>query len=162
MVGGRTGAKGSVLSKEPHLINGDPDLFFLFKTTAIYTLQSGRSPQNLGIIPDFHISDEGEFIENGTDYVSLADELFSNNIQFEGNQWKQNRPEERDQLLECINKEGRAMRALKEKALNDERYRRPFIADYPLELAKDILMCASLHPDILPRDYKGLPFRLEK
>ncbi len=40
-----------------------PEPLEMFLTVGLYILNSGRSPQGYGIIPDFHVSRTGEFIQ---------------------------------------------------------------------------------------------------
>ncbi len=115
------------------------------KTSGIYVLNSGISPQGYGIIPDFHISNTGEPV-NLDSSIPLVDRLFFNNIQFENSSWEQNRPEELAQLKDCINTERRLSPALRKKIQAEQKYSRTFAVDYQLELAKDILMCAQSRP----------------
>ncbi len=129
-------------------------------TKAIYTLNSGRSPQGYGIIPDFHFSRTGEPLDNEAHYISNGDRLFFNNIQFENDPWEQNRPDEVTRLNDCINKADRMGENLKKKIQEDERYERPFAGDYHIELAKDILMCSDPRPEIIPMPLERGPFDL--
>ena len=157
VVGRRTFGKGTI--QKPltpfSLFDGKP--LQIFVTAGIYALNSGRSPQGYGIIPDFHVSRTGEPVGENSDDVSPEDQTFLNNIQFENSPWIQNRPEELAQLSECVNKEGRLGRALREKIQEDERYGRPYIGDYSLELAKDILMCAPPRPDRILQSHLSPP-----
>ncbi len=156
VVGKRTLGKGSVQYPVPYReISPKEGVDAPFKplelsvTKAIYTLNSGRSPQGYGIIPDFHFSRTGEPVEDKADSISYKDLLFFNNIQFENNPWEQNRPDEMNQLKDCIGKMDRMGETLKRKIQEDEKYHRPFVSDYHIELAKDILMCASSRSDII-------------
>ena len=137
--------------------------FEFTRTYGIYTLNSGRSPQGYGIIPDFHVSRTGEIIEPDPDYVSPENQLAFDKalppVLFKNNQWEQNRPDELARLKECVYKKGRTGEALKQKIREDKRYARPFIADYQLELAKDILKCSSKREPLLPHSDSPLgPF----
>ena len=147
VVGRRTFGKGTLQKPlTPYtLFDGKP--LGISITAGIYTLNSGRSPQGYGIIPDFHVSRTGEPVGEDFNDISPEDQIFFNNIQLENSPWIQNRPEELAQLSECVNKEGRLGRALREKIQGDERHARPYISDYALELAKDILMCAPPRSD---------------
>ncbi len=125
----------------------------LSMTTGVYVLGSGRSPQGAGIIPDLRFTNTGEPIENEVNYTSLLDQVFFNNIQFENSPWEQNRPEELAKLNDCINKPDRMGQTLKEKIQKDKKYSRPFVTDYLLELAKDILFCTPPRPSFIPSPY---------
>ncbi len=157
VIGDRTGGKGSVQTVFPFTFQGgDPDkkAFRISMTTAIYTLNSGRSPQFSGIIPDFRFSMTGEPIENETHYVSIREQLHFNKIDFENDhQWEQNRPDKVARLNTCIHQDNKMGSLFKRKAQNEEKYRNPLVADYPLELAKDILTCEDPVPsyNIRPR-----------
>ncbi len=168
VVGNRTFAKGTVQGKTPVAskeFNDEgimPKTIEFIRTTGIYTLNSGRSPQGYGIIPDFHFSRTGEPVEDKADSISYKDLLFFNNIQFENNPWEQNRPDEMNQLKDCIGKMDRMGETLKRKIQEDEKYHRPFVSDYHIELAKDILKCApSRHPEIIKSDFSPA-FREER
>ena len=58
VVGERTAGKGSIQGFSSFTLPGNPGNKPLVRreTTGIYTLNSGRSPQYYGIIPDFHFS----------------------------------------------------------------------------------------------------------
>ena len=171
VVGKRTFGKGTTLLIRSPLFftekitgksNKPTPLEFVF-TDGIYTLNSGRSPQGYGIIPDFHVSKTGEFIEPDPDYISPEDQLFLNKISFKNNQWKQNRPDELAQLMERVHKEGRLGELLKKKIQEDKRYARPFMGDYQLELAKDILKCSPKREPLIPTtDFSGPFWRKEE
>ena len=165
VVGTRTFGKGSVQRLNSFTLPGNPknEPLTFRSTTAIYLLNSGRSPQDFGIFPDFPFTNTGIPIENEIDYASFETKFHFNNPQFDNNQWKQSRPEELDQLNTCIHQNDKMGSIFIKKALSEEKYRRPFIADYHLELAKDILMCLPpvepyrIHSesyDILKKPYK--------
>ncbi len=158
VVGRRTFGKGTIQKPlTPYtLFDGKP--LQISVTMGVYTLNSGRSPQGYGIIPDFHVSRTGEPVGKNSDDVSPEDQTFFNNIQLENSQWTQNRSEELAQLSECVNKEGRLGKALREKIQEDERHGRPYIGDYSLELAKDILMCAPPRSDRILPSYLSPPY----
>ena len=88
VVGERTFGKGTVQTVHRYQINNGRPLSKNI-TTGIYTLNSGRSPQGYGIIPDFYFSRTGEPLEEENNSVSYADKIFFNNIQFENNVWEQ-------------------------------------------------------------------------
>ncbi len=145
VVGNRTFGKGTIQSSSSETLPGYKRPINKSLTIGIYTLNSERSPQGYGIIPDFHFSRTGEPIQEQSDYVSFMDKRFFNNIQFENNVWKQNRPDELAQMSECVHKAGMLGRTLKENSKSDERYTRNlFVTDYQLELAKDILFCSPV------------------
>ena len=162
VVGDRSYGKGSAQYTEPINLTPESDKatenplkpLTLGITKRIFTLNSGRSPQGYGIIPDFRFSQTGEPIEEKADYISYLDQVFFNNIQFENSPWEQNRPEEWGRLNDCINEEGRLGQILKEKIRKDEKYRHTLAVDYQLELAKDILMCSqsSSRPSVIPAE----------
>ena len=85
----------------------------------------------------------GEAIDGGVDYVSFGKIFHFNGIDFEGVQWKQNRPDELVQLGACVHQDNMIGFLLKKRIESDERYPWPHIADYHLELAKDIFSCLS-------------------
>ncbi len=151
VVGDRTRGKGGTQDVLPFSPSGmGANSLLSGTTTAIYTLNSGRSPQHSGIIPDFRFSIKGESIEMEDPSQYVSPEGRAHSIKFENNQWEQNRPEEVAGLKTCINKDDKMGVGLKQKIQNDERYRRPFVGDYQLELAKDILMCSP----VVPLSYK--------
>ena len=153
VIGHRTFGKGTVQTVTMSQLQEATRSLQLLQTTAIYTLHSGRSPQGYGIIPDFHFSRAGEPVEVDSNRISYTDKFFFNNIQFQNNVWKQNRPDELARLNECISQNGKLGVAFREKAGSDERYHRFLAADYQLELAKDILTCSSVVDVSI-----GLPF----
>ena len=161
VVGRRTFGKGTIMKRDraffDETASGLKDIETIF-TAGIYTLNSGRSPQGYGIIPDFHVSRTGEDIKDSS-YISPRGQLFFDSISFENNQWEQNRPEELARLIECVRKEDRLGEILRKKIQKDRRHARPFIGDYQLELAKDILKCSSPRgPDIITKSNLSLPF----
>ncbi len=171
VVGERTAGKGismitGEIRKLPERATGkpnEPKFLERNRSTGIYTLNSGRSPQGYGIIPDFYVSKTGEIIEPDPDYISPENQLAFDKalppVLFKNNQWEQNRPDELAQLKECVYKEGRSGEALKQKIREDKRYARPFVSDYQLELAKDILKCSSKKEPLLPHSDSPLgPF----
>ncbi len=154
VIGDRTSGKGSVQQHVPLHVQKSLKPLQLTLTTSIYTLNSGRSPQGYGIIPDFRFSDIGEPIEDSPDDISFGNHLIFEDIQFKNNQWKQNRPEELAQLNGCVkNHQWHISESLKKKIREDKKYDRPFVVDYPLELAKDILTCMPLRPSITIQPY---------
>ena len=154
VIGDRTFGKGSVQDPTLFHIKASYEPLQLNLTTGIYTLNSGRSPQGYGIIPDFRFSEIGEPIEDKPNKISFGNHLIFDDIQFKNNQWKQNRPEELAELNECIrNNQQSVSESLKEKIREDKKYNRPFITDYPLELAKDILTCLPPRPSTISQPY---------
>ena len=145
VIGDRTFGKGSVQRARDRKLSSNSKPLRLFLTKGIYTLNSGRSPQGYGIIPDFRFSMTGNPIEDETDYVSFADRVYFNNIQFKSRQWRQNRPEELIRLNECVSQKNRLGQALKRKLDEDGRFGYFLASDYHLGLAKDVLLC-SLPP----------------
>ena len=164
VIGDRTMGKGTVQVSQTFALKPKPGKetdnksLILSVTTGIYTLNSGRSPQGYGIIPDFRFSLHGEPIEKEADYVSPMDRLFFSNIQFENDPWEQNRPDEIAKLNDCVNKPDRLNQILKKKIREDKRYARPFMGDYHLELAKDILSCSPQRPDVITHTRLSPPF----
>ena len=172
VVGERTFGKGTGQSREFQKISkevsgetSEPKPIEMVFTMGVYTLNSGHSPQGHGIIPDFHVSKTGEFIEPDPNYISpenqLAFDMLVPPIPFKNDPWEQNRPNELIQLKECVHKKGRMGELLKQKIREDKRYARPFVADYQLELAKDILKCSPKREPFLLQNYFSEPF-LEK
>ncbi len=170
VVGRRTVGKGTTMKRELAFVGEESSIFRGIETiftTGIYTLNSGRSPQGYGIVPDFHVSGTGEDIKDSS-YISPWDRLFFDSISFENNQWEQNRQEELTRLIECVRKEDQLGEIFRKKIQKDKRYARPFIGDYQLELAKDILKCSSPRkPDIITkprisRSFLGKEERINK
>ena len=147
VVGLRSFGKGSVQRTEkPFMLpNSNGKYLVIKKTTHIYTFGNNWSPHNHGIIPDFYYSRTGQPIDlEKDDYIPLGKELSLNNIEFTNyNSWTQNRPDELAELDSCVHGKNTMSSRFLNKAKNDERYNRPFIADYHLELAKDILTCSA-------------------
>ena len=147
VIGDRTSGKGSFQTIiTPFPIPGMADShkpLQLNLTSGIYTLNSGRSPHGYGIIPDFRFSFLGEPIETNPDFNPPEINSFLSKVEFENIPWKQNRPKEIAQLETCIENNPQSVsKALRKKIQEDEKYRRPYISDYLLELAKDILACS--------------------
>ena len=167
VIGDRTFGKGTALETSTKKVSksGDKNTplkpLQLSMTTGIYTLNSGRSPQGNGIIPDFRFTNTGEPIKSEVDYVSISDQIFFNNIQFENIPWEQNRPEELAKINDCINEAGRMSETFKEKIQKDKKYSRPFTTDYLLELAKDILVCVPSRPSFMPSRYLSPTYVIE-
>ncbi len=156
VVGQRTFGKGTIQTVEPLQINKGNRVLHTKITTGIYTFNSGRSPQGYGVVPDFSVSITGEPIEVKSDFISLTDRLFFDALQFENTPWEQNRPDERAFLEECVNKDGKLNKAYREDRDNrNERHKHPFMSDYQIELAKDILTCSSLKDDVLEWSFPG-------
>lgn len=146
VIGERTIGKGSVQNYRPHRIavqfHGPSDeTIMIGRTTAIYTLPSGRSPQQFGVIPDFSVNDFGEEIVNDENFVTTEAKSFGS-IKFENNHWEQTRTHEVDATSECTGSAGSHGEVFKEKTNLDERYKRPFVANYQMALAKDVLLCS--------------------
>ena len=163
VIGDRTMGKGTVQVSENMVVESKSGKkankpLKLSLTMGIYTLNSGRSPQGYGIIPDFRFSLHGKPIEKEADYISPMDRLFFSNIQFENDPWEQNRPDEMAELSDCVNKPDRLNQILKKKIREDKRYARPFVGDYHLELAKDILSCSPQRPDVITHTRLSPPF----
>ena len=156
VVGSRTIGKGSVQRLFKRQFDGGRKLYES-STTGIYTLNSGRSPQGSGIIPDFSVSTGGDPIEIEADYISVLDKIFFNNIQFENNTWEQNRPDELAQVKRCVNKDGRLGKTYRESD-RDKKYKHPFVSDYHIELAKDILLCSSVKNNFIEWSFRGGAF----
>ncbi len=146
VVGERTTGKGSLQVEDLFDLDLESDQSISYKpliqttTQWIYTLNSGRSPQITGIIPDFQFSRTGEAIAHDPDSISRKVSLL-NPIPFENKTWEQNRPIEKAELESCIHQDGKMGKNLKKRIREEEKYNRPFINDYHLELAKDILSC---------------------
>ncbi len=144
VVGNRTFGKGSIQNiKLFRIPNSNGKYLAMKKTTHIYTFGNNWSPHNHGIIPDFYFSRTGQSIKFGEDdHVSPGQKLYFNNIEFKShNPWIQNRPDKVAELGDCIHGESTVSSRFLDKVKNDERYSRPIVADYHLELAKDILTC---------------------
>ena len=156
IVGERTFGKGSIQKGEPLIIpNPKGKHLVMKKTTHVYVFGNDWSPHNHGIIPDFHFSKTGQPMEYEKDgFVSIEQRVYSNGIEFGNhNPWTQNRPDEVAELNNCVHRENTMSSRFLDKVKNDERYRRPMVADYPLELAKDILACSK------PTDPYGFHYR---
>ncbi len=146
VVGLRTFGKGSIQNTIPFRIpNPNGKYLAMRKTTHIYAFGNNWSPHYHGIIPDFYFSRTGQPVESEEgDYVSPEQKLYFNNIEFKNhNSWTQNRPDEVAELNDCIHGKNTVSSGFLDKVKNDERYNRPIIADYHLELAKDILTCSA-------------------
>ena len=146
VVGERTFGKGSLQKGQPLMIpNPDGKYLVIKRTTHIYAFGNDWSPHNHGIIPDFYFSKTGQPMKYEKDnFVSTEQKVYSNNIEYENrNPWTQNRPDEVAELNNCIHGENTMSSRFLDKVKNDERYRRPMVADYPLELAKDLLTCSK-------------------
>lgn len=117
------------------------ELLYKIQTESLYILASGRTPQEYGIIPDFRVNSIGETIVEGEDFVvfeSSLDGVISFSHDFK---WEQPRPSEFKELETCTQKPGKTGEALKLKIQEDPFFLRPNIADFPLDLAKDVLSC---------------------
>ncbi len=153
VIGDRTFGKASMQTFEPVVIipgiQTQDTTLNMVTTVGVYTLNSGRFIQDHGITPDFWFSNTGEPIENS--HISRGQNLL-NNIGIENSPWRQNRPDELEYLKDCANNNGTLDMlgsAFRKKAQSEEKYNRPFVANYPLELAKDILMCSPPVQDYL-------------
>ena len=148
VVGERTVGKGSVQSYRPHRVApqfaepGDAPIM-LGRTTAIYTLNSGRSPQQMGVIPDFQYTNLGKEIEFDENFVTSEAKSFGS-IEFANNDWAQNRTAEVEDVVDCSGAKGRHGQTFIEKVAKDERYGRPFVASFQMALAKDVLQCSPV------------------
>lgn len=153
VVGDRSFGKGSVQTGNPEYnpplagwegIKGTP--LERRDTTAIYILPSGRSPQNYGIIPDFRFDEYGKPIVDDENYLN-TEKSFDGAIGYNADyQWEQTRQDEVDKMAECLfNNKIAPLQGdvLKAKMESDGRFNRPFITDYQLELAQDILHCSE-------------------
>lgn len=144
VVGERTIGKGTVQTYQPHFPTnfktGSTPLV-LGSTTAIYTLPSGRSPQQYGIVPDFHFSNDGEEIAFDPDFVTVEEKSFGSLV-FENKEWVQNRPAEIQELKKCLENQELSHHVYRDKLSQDDRYARPFVSSFQLDLAKDILLCS--------------------
>jgi len=146
IIGGRTVGKGSVQTLRPHKNSiaqsrSTGESLTIGRTTAIYTLGSGRSPQQVGVIPDFMYDILGEPLVQGKDYLTREEQTLGS-ISYPKSEWNQPRPMEVANMEGCALAEGSHSDYFKNRAKIDERYKRPFVADYQLSLAKDILMCS--------------------
>ena len=116
-------------------------------------------------MPDFRFSMTGEPIEDKADYVS-SEKIYFNNINFDNNQWEQNRPDELDKLSACVHQDNKMGSVFRKKAQVEKKYNQPLVADYPLELAKDVLMCSpvmkSYHVHLHPYDFSRVPYMTYK
>ncbi len=141
VIGNRTAGKGSTYNVSYVALTNKliGKSAILRQTKSIYTLNSGRAIQDVGIVPDFLFSNTGEPIE---DNPSMKSRPHFKNINLD-TQWEQNRPDEVASLSNCIHQDHKVSSTFKRKIQQEERYNRPFVADYQLELAKDILTCSS-------------------
>ena len=141
VIGNRTAGKGSVYNVSyvalTNKLTGKPAI--LRQTKSIYTLNSGRAIQGVGVVPDFRFSNTGEPIEDNDS--SMRNKLHFRNIKLD-TQWEQNRPDEVASLNNCIHQDHKVSSTFKRKIQQEEKYNRPFVADYQLELAKDTLTCS--------------------
>ncbi len=146
VVGDRTLGKGSVQSLRQHVnvlakSRAFGESLVMGRTTAIYTLGSGRSPQKVGVIPDFLYDQLGEAIVHGEDDLT-TEAQYLGSISYQNSEWVQSRPNEVASLESCAKASGSRSDSFKLRALEDERYRRPFVSSYQLNLAQDVLLCS--------------------
>ncbi len=145
IVGEQTYGKGSVQSYRNHYVSSElrspsDQPLMLGRTTAIYTLNSGRSPQNFGILPDFAYTNLGEVPEERGDSSGEAGRFRT--IQFDNNQWEQTRPEVVADIEGCAQAGESQTQNYLQNLREDESYSFPFVANFQLEMAKDVLRCA--------------------
>lgn len=147
VVGDRTYGKGSVQTVQKHFVKkdfrsrSDTDLE-IRRTIAIYTLNSGRSPQNLGIIPDFRFDDLGEPVVD-KDGDKAGEALLENTIEFnESLSVQQARPKMVKQMSDCTQEKNSLSENLKERMKQDDRYKVPFVSSFQMSLAMDVMSCA--------------------
>lgn len=149
IIGDKTFGKGSVQTYRPHQLSaelkeaGDKPIM-IGRTTAIYTLPSGRSPQQVGIMPDFRVDNLGEPIVDKEDGEKAGEASSLHSIAFESVEWEQTRGEEIAQLSSCAAHVKSNSSRFKKAIEEDERYKRPHVANYQLELAKDVLFCTPV------------------
>lgn len=146
VIGDRTVGKGSVQSLRTHLnvlakSRSLGESLVMGRTTAIYTLGRGRSPQQVGIIPDFLYDQLGEAIVHGEDDLT-REEQYLGSISYQKSEWVQPRPNEVASIESCARASGSRSESFKSRAQDDERYRRPFVSSYQLNLAQDVLLCS--------------------
>jgi C-terminal processing protease CtpA/Prc len=146
VVGDRTVGKGSVQSVGPHRnpvasqqANGDSVM--IARTTAIYTLNSGWSPQQVGIIPDFRYTQWGEPITDPDDFVTKEAQSFGS-IPFNNPERVLARPGDADQVAQCATQSGSVSDRFLSSLNQDERYARTFVANYQMKISKDVLACS--------------------
>ncbi len=153
VVGTRTVGKGTVQTYSPHQArpkwrrNGDEPIM-LGSTTAIYTLPSGRSPQQYGVVPDFHFTPEGVEVPYDPNYVTAEEKSFGS-LKFENKRWVQNRPDEFAAINECLAQKQMGHKIFTSQLALDQRYGRPFVSSFQLDLAKDILLCSTPREPLL-------------
>ena len=148
VVGERSSGKGTIQVMRNIGSAPNPPIF-VQETNAIYILNSGRSPENYGIFPDFSFSRTGEFIQYDHHSANVVGGQHSSNwIDFKNVSWERNRPNEVAEIEKCMGEKNRMGEILKEKMTENERYTRPFASDYQLEAAKDVLFCMLEVPSI--------------
>lgn len=148
IVGERTLGKGSVQTLVPHLVarqftSWSDQTLLIGKTTAIYTLPSGRSPQKVGILPDFRYLDNGDLGMDREDRALTIEATLLNSIAYTDQLVQSIAVLERPSLEPCIYKNSSLNQDVLKKQKQDERYSRPFILSFREELAKDIVFCAD-------------------
>ena len=145
VIGERSVGKGSVQAYRRHSrkkpLTGKEAPILIGRTTAIYTLNSGRSPQQFGIVPDFHVDNNGKEIEHDDNFVTLEAKSFGS-IAFDNNEWTQNRPVEQADMQSCMKASGSHSEGYLQTASSDDRLKRPFVSSYQMALAKDALECS--------------------
>ena len=139
VVGQRSYGKGSIQTERSYVLGDLRQPLYHKYTSSIFTTNSGRSPQDYGIIPDFAFSRTGKPIEYDMDDPDFKVEPF---WVFENKPWEQNRPNEVAAINHCIGRKNEEVRnLLKQRMQEDERYSRPLMSDYQLEFAKNVLSC---------------------
>ncbi len=151
VVGQKTFGKGSVQSLREHQVSpelsspGDAPLVFK-STTAIYTLNSGRSPQHFGILPDFEYTNLGDVPE--TPEGAVGEASMYRTIVFDDSAWEQTRPDLVHEVESCARiDESSQSKAFLEKVETDGIYKLPFVANFQMTMAKDVLKCAPQRAD---------------
>jgi len=147
VVGDKTYGKGSVQTSTSHSVPEElreptDKVLKINRTTSIYTLNSGRSPQNSGITPDFRFDETGALINDDDEDFVFESEMF-NTIQFENSVAVQNRLDEVTQISTCTNDPNSFGENLKKQLESDYRYKIPTVASYQLSLAKDVMLCSA-------------------
>ncbi len=147
VVGEKSFGKGSVQTVRPHRSADGAHIpeTMIKTTTAIYSLNSGRSPQRVGITPDFWYSSAGEELFEEDHEISARSDSFNAVKGFKNVQWVQNRPDEKRDLSECVHSED----SLSQTYLRNMKDVEPSpvysaLPDYQDLLARDILLCSYI------------------
>ena len=141
VVGEKSFGKGSVQTLRPYPTPMSETL--LKKTTAIYSLNSGRSPQRAGIIPDFWFSRDGEVPSEEDQDISAQSKAFNAIKGFKNIEWTQNRPILQRKISECTQApDSLSQQYLENMKTNGLEAIKHAFPGYQNLLARDVLRCS--------------------